>query len=149
MKILFICHANICRSFAAQELLKRYLPEVEVFSRGMYADPAYTVPQKIWDYLQTKAVAPSAHQSTLLCKQDLERADYVFVMEQKQADLLLDRYAQYTDKIYLLSDFAFDQPTDVADPVGLSGRAFVKQMDLLDKAVRSCAEKLKQKGGNV
>ena len=144
MKVLFICHANICRSFVAEQLLKKYLPGCTVFSRGLYADDSYIVPQKVWDFLIAKQIAPTDHQSTLLTKDDLHQADYIFLMEQAHADMLLDRYAQYTDKIFLLNDFVFDKTQDIQDPIGLSGRAFKKQMDVLDKTIYACAEKLKQ-----
>lgn len=144
MKVLFICHANICRSFVSEQLLRKYLPECTVFSRGLYADDSYTVPQKVWDFLAEKQIAQTDHHSTLLCKEDLQEADYIFLMEQAHADSLLDRYAQYTDKIFLLNDFVFDKSQDIQDPISLSGRAFKKQMDVLDKTIRACAEKLKQ-----
>ena len=144
MKILFICHANICRSFVAEELLKKYIPDSEVFSRGLYVDEEYQVPEKIYQFLQEKNISPSEHKATQLTPDDLEKADFIFFMEQAHADTILDRYAQFTDKIWLLNDFSLDKQTDIIDPIGLSGRAFKKQMELLDKAVYACAEKLKQ-----
>ena len=56
MKICFICHVNICRSFISQEFLKYLLQkdnrtDVEVISRGTYALDYLTVPKKIQDFL--------------------------------------------------------------------------------------------------
>ena len=94
MKILCICHANICRSFMAQEFLRRLLPQHEVFSRGLYADPSYEVPEKVKKALATKGIDFVGHISTQLTPQDLAQADLIFCMEQTQADGLLDSYAQ-------------------------------------------------------
>ena len=52
MKICFICHANICRSFISQEILKSLLrkdnrTDIEVISRGTYVLDYLTVPKKI------------------------------------------------------------------------------------------------------
>ena len=147
MKILCICYANICRSFMAQEFLKQLLPQTTVFSRGLYADPTYEVPQKVKDVLAAHHIGFTAHTATPLTPQDLAQADLVFCMEQVHADLLLDKYAQYTDKIWLLTDFAFDTPQDLPDPIGLEGRSFIKQAEYLYKACRGAAEHIKQQQG--
>lgn len=147
MKILCICHANICRSFMAQEFLKQLLPGETVFSRGLYADPSYEVPQKVKDALAKHHIPFTAHTSTPLRAQDLQQADLIFCMEQAHADGLLDRYAQYTDKIWLLTDFAFDTPQDLPDPIGLEGRSFIKQAEHLYQACRAAAKHIKQQQG--
>lgn len=144
MKILFICHANVCRSFMAQELMKKLLPSAEVFSRGLYADPELSVPQKVLQFLAQSQIPPAPHTPAQLTEADLQRADFVFCMEPRHLDFLADRYAQYTGKLWLLNDFAFGQETAMEDPIGLQGRAFEKQARLLQKAVIACAARLKQ-----
>ena len=143
MNILFICHANICRSFMAEELLRPLLPGHTVFSRGLYADPSYRVPAKVTDFLQKNAISAPPHTSTQLAKDDLEKADVIFLMEQAHLDKISDRYAQYLDKMWLLNDYAFGKEEDLEDPISLSGRAFEKSAERLKKAVLAAAEKLK------
>ena len=144
MKILFICHANVCRSFMAQELLVRLLPKVTVFSRGMYVDPFLRVPEKITRFLAGQGITPRTHTPTQLSPEDLQQADLIFCMEPHHQEMLLDRYAQYTDKIWLLAEYAFGKPEAIDDPIDLSGRAFEKQAQLLAKTVCACAERLKK-----
>jgi len=144
MKILFICHANVCRSFMAQKILKKELPSADVFSRGLYVDPEISVPEKVKDFLRQQKIEYSPHVATQLQKQDLETADFIFCMEVSHFDFLCDKYAQYTDKIWLLNEFAFGEETDMEDPIFLSGSSFIKQAQLLQKAVLKVAEKLKQ-----
>jgi len=145
MKILFICHANVCRSFMAQEILKHILPQAEVFSRGMYVDSEIAVPEKVRAFLLKQGLSPVSHQPKQLSAADLETADFVFCMEPEHLDRLCDHYAQYMDKMWLLNDFVYGKETALEDPIGLSGSAFEKQAELLHKTVVACAKKLLQK----
>ena len=142
MKILCICHANICRSFMAQELLKQQLPQAEVFSRGLYTDPELTVPEKVLKFLAKNNLTPAPHRPAQLTEADLQRADFIFCMEPEHFDKLADRYAQYMDKMWLLNDFAFEKETAMEDPIGLEGGAFEKQATLLQKAVSAVAKRI-------
>ena len=148
MKVLFICYANVCRSFMAQELLKKAVPEANVFSRGLYADPSYTVPSKVLAFLAEQGVTPAPHTPAPLQAQDLQTADLILLMQQRHLDQLADRYAQHSDKMYLLNDFAFGQEKDVADPISLSGKAFEKAATQLTLAIQAIAKQLKN-GKNI
>lgn len=132
----------------AQEICKKLLPQAEVFSRGLYADTAYEIPAKVTSFLSSQAIIPAAHHSTQLTDKDLAYADLIFCMEQAHLNRLLDRYAQYTSKLWLLTDFAFEKEIDLQDPISLSGRAFVKQALLLQKAVEATVLKIKQQYGD-
>ena len=142
MKILFICHANMCRSVMAQYLLKKYLPQAETFSRGIYAETEQSAPENVVRFLAEQGISLTEHQPCQLTPQNLEDADWVFCMEPWQVEKLTDQYAQYTDKIWLLNDFAFGKETPVEDPVNLSGRAFTKVAKKLQNAVEACAKRL-------
>ncbi len=144
MKILCICHANICRSFLAQEFLRALLPGQTVFSRGFYANKDYQVPDKVKQSLSARQLAFTAHTSTQLTPADLQNADLIFCMEQAHEERLLDRYPQYTDKIWLLADFALQKRQDVPDPIALEGRAFTKQADLLYRFCQAAAARIRQ-----
>lgn len=142
MKILCICHANICRSFMAQEFLKKLLPQSDIFSRGLYADPSYLVPDKVVRVLAAHQIVFNTHTSTQLTVQDLAEADLIFCMEQAHEERLLDRYPQYSDKIWLLTDFAFSKPQDLQDPIGLEGRLFEKQVRRLWQVCEAAARRI-------
>ena len=142
MKVLFICYANVCRSFMAQELLKTLLPEATVFSRGLYADPACPVPAKVLAFLSKQGLSPAPHTPAPLRTADLEAADLILLMEQRHLEYLSDRYAQYSGKMWLLNDFAHGKETDVPDPISLSGRDFDKSARQLLQTVKAAADKL-------
>ena len=139
MKVLFICHANVCRSYMAQEFLRQLRPELTVFSRGLYADPAYHIPHKVLEFLKSQQISPITHTPTQLSAADMIEADYVFFMEQAHLDTILDRYAQYTDKCYLLAEFAEGINKDIPDPIGLEGRNFIKAAADLQRIVTKCS----------
>ena len=143
MKILFICHANLCRSFMAQELLKKALPEAEVFSRGLYVDPSWKVPNKVLAFLAKHHITPAPHKPIQLTADDLKKADIVFCMEKQHLEKLADQFAQYTDKLWLLADYAFGREETLEDPIALQGTAFEKQANYLLEAVTAAAQKLK------
>ena len=144
MKLLCICHANICRSFMAQEFFRQLVPNTTVWSRGLYADPTYRVPSKVREALTRHQILFAGHTATPLTAQDLQMADLVFCMEKKHEMYLLDRYAQHTDKIWLLTEFANQPARDIIDPISLEGNAFQKAADFLYHICQAAATRIKQ-----
>lgn len=141
MKILFICFANVCRSYAAEKIMQKLRPDDECFSRGIYANPDYAVPQKMKDFLAEMGIREN-HIPQPLEKKDMEAADYIFLMENEHYELLAERWSQFLNKMYLLAEFAEDKDKEIEDPIGLHGRAFVKNMERLKKLVGIAASKL-------
>lgn len=131
----------------AQEICKKLLPQASVFSRGLYANKEYAVPAKVSDFLHSLHINPMLHTSTQLTTDDLQQADYIFCMEKTHLEKLVDCYAQYSDKMWLLNDFSFSKETDLQDPISLNGKSFIKQAALLQKAVEAAVEKIKQNQG--
>lgn len=147
MNICFICHANICRSFAAEKLFnalseKNGKSNLKAFSRGVYASPAYEIPLKIKKFLEDNGASWQGHCSTLLGREDAERADLLLVMTEDQLDLIMDKFPQYADKIFLLLDYAFGVEEDMPDPISKSGRGFEKIMNRLKEATEAVFKKL-------
>ncbi len=132
----------------AERLCQQLLPTVQVFSRGLYANAAYNVPSKVSSFLSSKGIENVQHHSTQLSADDLKNADLIFCMEKIHLERLLDRYAQYTDKLYLLYDFAYDKEKDLIDPISLEGRSFIKQAEILCETVTAAVKKIKQQYGD-
>ncbi len=147
-KICFICHANICRSFGAECVFNNLVKkdnnkDIISISRGIYAQDFYTVPQKLWDFLKDKGIEKTEHKSTLLTKDDLENCDLILTMTDDQKDFILDRYAQFTDKVFLLKEFIYDKEESVKDPISFSGSSFNKVMEQIYTAVVDLYKKIK------
>ncbi|MBQ4494058.1 MAG: hypothetical protein II972_05630 [Elusimicrobiaceae bacterium] len=147
-KICFVCHANICRSFGAQCILNNLVAKdnnkkIIALSRGIYAQDFYAVPDKLWQFLASKGIAKTPHKSTLLTKEDLQNCDLVLTMTQDQKDFILDKYAQFTDKVFLLKEYVYDKEEEVKDPISFSGSSFNKVMEKIYTAVQDLYNKIK------
>lgn len=147
-KVCFVCHANICRSFGAECILNNLAKEdnntqVQAISRGIYAQDFYAVPDKLWDFLSFKGIKKTEHKSTLLTKDDLENNDLILTMTEDQKDFILDRYAQFTDKVYLLQEYVYNREEEVKDPISFSGSSFNKVMEKIYTVVCDLYKKIK------
>jgi len=147
MKICFVCHANVCRSFIAQELLKKFIKDssiadIEVISRGIFAFEDYPMPQKNIDFLLKNGIVYTAHTPTLIAKYDIATSDLILVMTAKQLEILTDKYAEFTDKIHLFLEFAENKNFDMEDPINKNGKKFEAIGLKIKTAVFNIAKKL-------
>lgn len=145
MKICFICHANICRSFISQEILKYLLlkdnrTDIEVISRGTYALDYLSVPKKIKDFLAENGIAYTKHTPTQYSKQDIASSDFIFVMTKDQYDEITDKYSEFSDKIYILEQFVSNKTRDIEDPISLEGKKFKKAATALKNVILNLYE---------
>lgn len=147
-KICFVCHANICRSFGAECFLnnlaqKDARSDIMAISRGIYAQDYYRVPDKIWSFLASKGINKTAHNSTLLTKEDLQNCDLILTMTAEQKEYILDKFAQFTDKVFMLQEFVYEEEKDFKDPISFSDSNFNKVMEKIYQAVLDLYNKIK------
>jgi len=111
MKILFVCTANISRSFMAERILKSRLKkknrfDIEVSSaalqdmHGSAGDPPAVV------ILEENGYDGSGHYSRLLSEEMVDAADKVIVMEESHRKLIAEKFPGGEDKIFLLKSFS-------------------------------------------
>jgi protein-tyrosine phosphatase len=128
MTVLFVCTANINRSFMAErifrgELQKRGNRKVHVASAAlidMKGAPADPVAVKL---LQGGGYDGDDHQSRLLQEEMVEQADLILVMENNQRNLILDRHPLAEDRVKLLKSYSRDYSEadgDIKDPHRMS-----------------------------
>ncbi len=127
IKILFICHGNICRSPMAEFMFKD-----EIKRRGMssfyYVESAATSSEEIWNGIGNPVYPParkilSEHgiscegkRARLLVKSDYERFDHIIGMdEMNRRNMLRILGGDPEGKVSLLMDYT-DRPRSVADP---------------------------------
>ena len=130
-KVCFVCHANICRSFSAECFLKDFLKkagraDVDVISRGIYAQSYFEVPSKITNFLASKGIKQPPHSATLLTRQDMQDCTLVLTMTEDQKEYILDNYSEFSDKVYTLIEYVYGKDESIKDPISLSGRSFIK-----------------------
>lgn len=69
MNILFVCTANVSRSFLAEKLLKNEverlrLDNISILSVGLFAYPGNPPDPKMVDYLSEKGIPVERHEAT-------------------------------------------------------------------------------------
>ena len=127
VKVLFVCHGNICRSPACELVLKKMVKDrgmedrFEIASaattteeiRGNQGNPVYPPMRKV---LLSHGIDPSEKYATLMTRTDYRKYDYLIGMDDENIYDMRDIAGGDPDhKIVKLLDFT-DHPRDVSDP---------------------------------
>lgn len=121
IKILFLCHGNICRSpiaeFVFKNLIKDCKEDFYVDSKAVSRDEignGIYPPAKA--KLREKNIPFDDHYSSQITLNDYRDFDYIIVMEDYNIPRLMHIIGEDTDKkVYKLLDFT-DTPGDIEDP---------------------------------
>lgn len=123
MNILFVCTANVSRSFTAEMLLKHEIEQlnlshIAVSSAGLYAFPGSSPDPKMVEHLENTGVIVDDHESRLMTVEDVEWADIILVMENAHRLQIEGKWPSATEKLGLLGSFVSgDQNADdIVDP---------------------------------
>ena len=117
VKILFVCHGNICRSPMGEYILKdlaakagaadRFEIDSAAVSREEIGEPVYPPARR---ELQKHGVACGGHRARQVTVEDYRRFDRIYYMDRSNARYLSRMLPADPDKIRPLL------PRDVADP---------------------------------
>ena len=120
MKIIFICHGNICRSPVAEILLNELIKEnglenkVNCVSRSTsleeIGNDIYPPMKRI---LFNHGVEFNRHYATRITEEEFEKADYIFYMDRNNLNNL-ERLFGKSNKFHLISEFSDNN--EVEDP---------------------------------
>ncbi|MDO5116785.1 MAG: low molecular weight protein-tyrosine-phosphatase [Synergistaceae bacterium] len=124
IKILFVCHGNICRSPMAEFMMK------DIAARGGAADKflimsAATSAEEIGSdmhpmsqaMLRAEGIPFEPRRAVRLTRADYEKYDYIIGMDgQNIRDILRICGGDPQDKVWKLMDFTDEAGEDVADP---------------------------------
>lgn len=152
-KVLFVCLGNICRSSAAEAVLKKYL-EKEGLQENIYVDSAGTAGYHIGepsDPRMIKAAGKRGYNIDHIGRKfgpakDFLKFDYIITMDnQNHADISeLDHVNKFSHKIFKMSEFCKDlNIEEVPDPYYESEEGFEKVLDILESGCKGIIEKLK------
>lgn len=120
IKILFICHGNICRSPMAEYILKEYLKEegiddVDVFSRGVSSEETgndiYPPAKRI---LTLNKIPFSHHSAKKISDEDFSSANVVYALDSSNYRALVRRFGE-NEKIKMLLNRDVDDPWYTGD----------------------------------
>lgn len=136
MKIIFVCIGNICRSPAAEAILKSMTREMEITSRAI---DGYHVGEAA-DARMRKAAKKRGIAietvATLLTPEEMLAADYILVATTKIARHLKERLPEYAEKIFLISDWSEKyKGRDVPDPYYSTAESFDFVLDMLEESL--------------
>ena len=127
IKILFICHGNICRSPMAEFLLKDIVAK-QGLSDQFYIGSAATSTEEIWGkegnpvhygtrkILEELGISCAGKRAVQVTKADYKKYDYLICMDSmnvRNTERICGSDMEH--KIYRLLDFT-DEKRDVADP---------------------------------
>lgn len=119
IKILFVCHGNICRSAMAEFIMKD-LVQKEGLSDQFYIESAATSREEIGndmypyakEKLREKGIPFTRHFARQVTKKDYSLFDYIFVMDSNNQRNIKKIFPHNPDhKIHLLLD-----NSSIADP---------------------------------
>jgi protein-tyrosine phosphatase len=98
MKVLFVCTGNACRSPAAEALLKKFNPQIDVDSAGTHA--YYTIIDVTRKYLENHDAAQHLKETPeAVERKPLHRYDLIVAMEPKHKKAIVRRRPDCAEKI--------------------------------------------------
>ena len=147
-KILFVCHGNICRSPAAEFILRDMAvraglaDEYEIASAATSSEeignPVYPPVRQV---LNSKGIDCSDYAARHIRNDEYREFDYIIGMDaENMRDLAYEFGKDTDDKIYRLLDFT-DRPRDIDDPW------YTRKFDVCYEDVHNGCEGLLEKLG--
>lgn len=140
MKVLFICTGNMCRSPAAELLLRHYGAGkgFEARSRGTGVQPGFGLHRKMAALLKAEGVTELSHRGSLVTEPDVDWADLILVMEEGHRDALGEMFPQSLRKTQLLLEYA-GLGGELEDPMGQDDAKFREVFGQILAAVKKLA----------
>ncbi|WP_028217649.1 low molecular weight protein-tyrosine-phosphatase [Paraburkholderia oxyphila] len=145
--VLIVCHANVCRSPAAEQLFRTRFREQAgeragtFHSAGLRALEGEDMDPVMQRLLTERGVEVGEHRSRRLTRRLVRKADLVLVTERHQV-LAVERIEPTAHgKVYALGNW---ENSDVADPHGLDEAAYRESLELMDRLVKGWLSRICQ-----
>ena len=149
MNILFVCSANVCRSFLAEmltryEVEERHMEDISIASAGLFAESGYPPDPQMVDYLSEIGIPISEHQSKKLEKEDVDWADHIVVMEKKHADIIIESWPEAGEKVEMLGSYLTrtEVVDDIIDPYKRTSFHYRLAQSQITLALKALLQKL-------
>ena len=151
-RILFVCMGNICRSPAAETIMKKLIADNDLTNR-IEVDSAGTI-----DYHEGEQADPRMRASAdnrgynvdSIARQfdpnkDFERSDYIVTMDNDNFEDIksLDYQNKYRNKIFRIADFFSNHSYNkIPDPYYSGKDGFELVLDLLEDSAKGLLKKV-------
>lgn len=144
-KILFVCMGNICRSPAAEGVMKSLVNKNGMKDK-IYVDSAGTIDYHAGETPDLRMIEAASergyelnHRARQITKSDLENFDYIITMDGQihRSVQRLDTQKKYQHKIFKMTDFLTELKADeIPDPYYGRKEDFEYSLDLIEDAVK-------------
>jgi protein-tyrosine phosphatase len=157
-RLLFICMGNICRSPAAEGVMRRCVAEaglqnqIHIDSAGTGGWHAGNLPDPRMTAAAARRDYPLTSRARQVSPSDLRSFDLALVMDQQNLrDLqVFDPTGQFKAKVRLFCEFCTDHDdTEVPDPYYGGDAGFEKVLDLLEDGCRNLLNHIKTQLGKA
>lgn len=140
--VLIVCHANVCRSPAAEQLFRAGAAQPDTFhSAGLRAREGADMDPMMQRLLAERGVKVGAHRARRLTGRLVRAADLVLVTERHQVSEVERLEPTARGKVYALGNW---ENSDVADPHGLHEEAYRESLELMDRLVKGWLSRICQ-----
>lgn len=114
-KIIFVCHGNICRSPAAEYIMKKYTNKYNVSSKATsYEEIGNDIYPPMKKVLRDNNVNFDRHYASRITYQDYLDADYIFYMDDENKYSLIRMFGE-SNKILPIYNYSKDI-IEIEDP---------------------------------
>lgn len=141
--VLAVCIGNICRSPAAEVLLRQRLPGLQVASAGLQALDGYGIDPMMRQVLQAAGAEPGAHSARTLAPWMLAQASLVLVMDTAQKQHIERQYPAARGRVFRLGE---PLGLDIPDPYRQDRETFERVHALIDQGVQRWSERIQALG---
>ncbi|MDN2481485.1 low molecular weight phosphotyrosine protein phosphatase [Vibrio agarivorans] len=141
-RILIVCVGNICRSPAAESLLKRLFPNKQINSAGIEAVAGRKADDLAIQVSLNNGFDIQNHKATKLTREMCASYDLILVMEKEHLTLLSHLAPEARGKAFLLGKWLSD--VEIPDPYKKSREAFDHVYKLIEQSVHAWSSKIPQ-----
>jgi protein-tyrosine phosphatase len=159
-KVLFVCLSNVCRSPAAEAVMRdllideRLMHHFKIDSAGITSQHAgEMVDVRMRNHMESRGLRIDNRARRFRAEEDFENFDYIVAMDHDNLRELmaLDPEGFYTEKLHLLTEYCSDtmKAEDVNDPFYGKDEEFETVLDIIEDGVNGllyklCSEMAKQ-----
>ncbi|WMJ79683.1 low molecular weight protein arginine phosphatase [Clostridium sp. MB40-C1] len=149
MQVLFVCTGNTCRSCMAESIFNSIsnTDNVRAISAGIAVVPGSKTSENTSLLIKENfSIDLSSRCSVQLQEEMLKECNLILTMTSYIKDILVEKFKQYKDKIYTLSEYV-DFKEDIVDPYGGDLEVYRNTFDMLKEAICLLLNKIKEDNG--